>query len=438
MKLTKNQIDALNIEVSLSIEASDYSDGKKKKLNEFRRNAEIKGFRKGMVPMSLVEKMYGERALVDSVNDVISEQLNSFIADEKLSVIGEPLPAEKQPENEWKDGNSFNFTFDIACNPEVNLPLGKDDEVVYYNITVTEEAKKEMKANLLKQYGALSDGEAAGEDDFIVADLQQEGNTIEGTYIALRNVAEAAKKQFIGVKPGDSFDVNVNEAFENENDRASLIKVKKEELATINPVYKVTVKSVKTFVSAPETPETFDKIYGEGVVKTAEEFDAKIAERLSAEYKSEQDFRFSKDVRAYLLKKADLSLPEAFLKRWIHAANGEKFTVEEIEKEFPLFAEDYKWTLVRDFLMKTYDVKVAHEDLVANAKAYAAYQFAMYGMANVPEEHLTEYANEILKNEDQARRVLEQVENEKTVAAVKDVITLKNKKITVEKFRDLK
>lgn len=437
MKLTKNVIDDLNLEVSLSIEASDYAEGKKKKLTDIRRRAEIKGFRKGMVPISLIEKMYGNSALVDAVNDVISEQLNSFIKDENLKVIGEPLPAEDQPKNEWTDGNTFEFKFDIACNPAVNLELDKKDEVVYYDITVSEEAKKEMKANLLKQYGELADGEAVGDDDFLVADLEQDENRIEGAYIALRNVSEAAKKQFIGVKPGDSFEVNVNEAFENETDRAALIKVKKEELAGIDPVYKVTVKSVKTFVSAPLTQETFDKIYGPGAVKSEEEFDAKIAERLAAEYTGEADFRFSKDLREYLVKKAGLALPEAFMKRWILTANEGKFTAEEVEKEFGTFAEDYRWQLVRGFLMDKYGVKVEQADLLASAKGFAAYQFAMYGMNNVPEEHLESYAKNILSNEDQARRIIEQVENEKTVAAVKEVITLKHKKISVEKFRNL-
>ncbi len=188
---------------------------------------------------------------------------------------------------------------------------------------------------------------------------------------------------------------------------------------------------------APLTQETFDKIYGPGNVKSEEEFDAKIAERLAAEYANEADFRFSKDVRDYLVKKAGLNLPEAFMKRWIHTANEGKFSEEEIEKEFGMFAEDYRWQLVRGFLMKKYGVKVEQADLLASAKGFAAYQFAMYGMNDVPEEHLDSYAKNILANEDQARRIIEQVENEKTVAAVKEAITLKHKKITVEKFRNL-
>ena len=173
MKLTKNNIDELNIEVALTVEPSDYAENRKKKLSDIRRRAEIKGFRKGMVPASLIEKMYGASALVDAVNEVISHELTSFIKDEKLSVIGEPLPADNQPENDWTNGNTFNFTFEIACNPEVKLEFGKEDKITSYEIKVSDEAKKEMKDNLLKQYGSLEDGDEAKADDFIIADLEQ-------------------------------------------------------------------------------------------------------------------------------------------------------------------------------------------------------------------------------------------------------------------------
>lgn len=438
MKLTKNNIDELNIEVALTVEPSDYAENRKKKLSDIRRRAEIKGFRKGMVPASLIEKMYGASALVDSVNEVISHELTSFIKDEKLSVIGEPLPADNQPENDWTNGNTFNFTFEIACNPEVKLEFGKEDKITSYEIKVSDEAKKEMKDNLLKQYGSLEDGDEAKADDFIIADLEQGENRIESTYIALRNVSEACKSQFLGVKAGDSFEVNVNEAFENEADRAALIKVKKEELEGIDPVYKLTVKTVKTFTSAPLTTETYDKIFGEGVVADEAGFDAKIEERLVAEYANETEYRLSKDIREYLVKKADLKLPETFMKKWLKVANEGKFTAEQIDKEFDAFAEDYRWSLVRDFLLKKYGVKIEQEDILASARGFAAYQFAMYGMPNVPAEQLDNYAKSILADENQSRRIVEQVESEKAIAAVKPELKINKKSVSVEQFRELK
>ena len=291
--------------------------------------------------------------------------------------------------------------------------------------------------NLLKQYGSLEDGEAAKEEDFIIVDFEQGETRIEGTYVALRNVSEAVRPSFVGLKAGDTLDVNVNEAFTNEADRASMLKVSKEELAGIDPLYKMTVKNVKTFVSAPLNQDTFDKIFGEGNVKSEEEFDAKIAERLAAEYGQESEFRFSKDAKAYLVKKAAISLPEKFLKRWIYVANDGKFTMEDIEKEFDLFLEDYRWQMVRNYLMDKYSVKIEEADLMASAKAFAAYQFAMYGINNVPDDQLESYAKTILSQEKEGRRVLEQVEDTKTLSAVKNVVSLEDTKVSVEKFREL-
>ena len=434
MNIVENRIDDLNLELTLSIVKEDYAENVKKRLADFRKKADIKGFRKGMVPMSLVEKMYGQQALVDAVNDAISEGLNNFIQENNIRVLGEPLPAEEQASHEWVDGNEFTFKFDIASNPEVNFELSKEDEVTYYTITVTEAAKNEMKENLLRQYGSLEEGEAAKGEDFIIVDFEQGETKVEGTYVALRNVAEAARKSFVGVKPGDVLDVNVNEAFENETDRASMLKINKDELANLDPMFKMTVKNVKTFVSAPLTEETFEKIFG---VKTEAEFDAKVEERIRAEYAQEADFRFSKDAKAYLVEKANLTLAEKFLKRWVYVVNDGKFTMEDIEKEWDLFIADYKWQMVRDYIMRKYEVVVNDEDLLASAKGFAAYQFAMYGMNNVPEEQLEAFAKNILSQEEQSRRIYDQVENEKTVAAVREVVTLKKKKISVEKFREL-
>ena len=435
MKIEQNRIDDLNLELTLAVTSEDYAESRKKKLNDYRKKAEIKGFRKGMVPMSLVEKMYGQSALVDSVNDVVAAELNNFIQENNLRVLGEPLPSEDQPEAEWVAGNDFTFKFDIALNPEVSFELSKEDEVVYYTITVTEAAKKEMKNNLLKQYGSLEEGEAAKEEDFIIVDFEQGDMKVEGTYVALRNVAEAARASFVGVKPGDVLDVNVNEAFENETDRSSMLKVSKDELANLDPMFKMTVKNVKTFVNAPLTEETFEKIFG---VKTEAEFDAKIEEKIRAEYAQEADFRFGKDLKEYLLAKADVKVAEKFLKRWVYVVNDGKFTMEDIEKDWEFFIVDYKWQMVRSFLMNKYNVKVEEADLLASAKGFAAYQFAMYGMNNVPEEQLESFAKNILAQEDQGRRILDKVEDDKTFDAVREVVTLKKKKISVEKFRELK
>lgn len=438
MKTTKKQIDDLNYEVTVVIAAEDYAEAEKKKLNQRKRNTELKGFRRGMAPMSLIQKIYGEQALAESVNDLLSDALDAFIKKNKLRVLGQPLPSEKQEPVEWVSGNSFTFRYDIATSPEMTFTVTKEDKIPYYKINVTKEAKAEMKKNILSQYGEMQEGEATKENDYIVADLDNGSMKVEGVYVALRSVAEGKKDVFLARKAGESFQVNVAEAFENETDRAAMLKVKKEELEGINPEFTFTIVNVKTFVPAPDTQETWDKIYGEGAVKSAEEFDGKIAERIAAENEQQANYRFARDARDYFVKKADIALPEAFLKRWLHAANEGKFTMEEIEKEFDAFLQDFRWQMVRGHVMDLFGLKVEDKDIQEAAENYAAYQYAMYGMANVPQEMIRDFAKRILADERQLRNLEEQVEDNKTFAALRENVTLEEKKISQDKFNALK
>ena len=438
MEVIKNQIDDLNIELTVALKGEDYAEQEKKRLSAYRRNADFKGFRKGMVPAQLVKKIYGDQALYEAVNGIVSEQLDKFIRDNDLHILGEPMASESQKENEWTSGSDFEFKFDLGLSPDINIEVGKEDKVPYYKIEVTDEAKAQMKENILRQYGQLEEGEAAGEDDYVVVDFKQGEKTVEGVYVSISKVEGPAREKFLGAKVDDSFDVDVNEAFTNETDRSSMLKMKKEELAAMEPVWNVTIVNVKTFVPATESQETYDKVFGKDAVKTPEEFDAKIGERLANEYAQEADYRLSRDIRKYLVDKAGVQVPENFLKRWLYESNKEKFTKEQVDKEFDSFLGDFRWQLVRGYLMRKFDLKIEDKDMVEAAKAFAAYQYAMYGMGNVPDEILTNAAMDVLKDERRIRDIEENVENEKVLAAVKEKITLQNKKITEAKFRALK
>lgn len=437
MNIVKNQIDELNIQLTVTVAHDDYAEAEKKELQRCKRTAEFKGFRKGMVPMSLIERVYGERVLGEVVNKVLSDAINNFVKENNIKMVGEALPSEDQPEIEWKSGNDFTFKFDIATTSEVNFELSKDDKVKVYEIKVSAEAKKEMKDNLLRQFGSLTDAEQAGEDDFVIVDFAQEGKTVEGSYVSVKNVEGEAKSKFLGAKVGDQFDVNVNEAFTNESDRAYMLKVKKEELASLAPEFHVTVKEVKTFAPAEENQETYDKIFGENQVHNAEEFDKAVTARLEENYKQESDYKLSKDLREYLVKKADIKLPEEFLKRWLFNINEGKFSKEEIEKEAPAFFEDFRWQMVRGYIMQKFDLKIEEKDVHEAAQAYVAYQYASYGMGNVPEAILKDSVARVLQDENTSRRIVENVEATKVIEAVKGAVTLKAEKVSVEDFRTL-
>ncbi|MDD2584474.1 MAG: trigger factor [Bacteroidales bacterium] len=439
MKITQKNLDDLTLIVTLNVEKEDYAEKRTKILKDFRRNADIKGFRKGMAPMSLIEKMHGKNAQLDAVNNVISESLNNYITENKINVLGEPLPNEtEQKPIDWENDQEFSVSFDIGTAPAVELELTANDKITYYNVKIRKEDKEKYISNLLKQFGTLVDTDVVKDDDFIIADLIQGETKIEGTYIALRSIAtDQIKNDFIGKKSGDSFEIDVNKAFENETDRAAMLKVKKEELASLNPVYTVVIKEVKTFADAAIDQTLFDKMFGEGVVKSEEEFNEKVEERLKAEYAQESDYRFMLDAREALIEKAALPLPEEFLKRWLFTANEGKFTMEEIEKDFPVFLKDFRWQMIRQYITREQEIKMTREDLLDQARKIAAYQFAMYGLNNAPEEQLNQYAESILSNEKEAKRIYEKVEEDLVLNYVRSVVTLDKKSISIDKLKEL-
>ncbi|MCQ2156488.1 MAG: trigger factor family protein [Bacteroidales bacterium] len=329
MEVKSKKIDVLNQELTINVLAADYVAIEKKKIAERKRTAEFKGFRKGMVPESLIRRVYGDQALADAVNEVVGSALESYITENKLNILGEPLASEKQPEVEWKTGNDFTFLFDIALSPEVNVDVVKEDSVPQYAITIAAKDKEKMAESLKKYY-----------------------------------------------------------------------EEKKEE-------------------------------------KSAEDIDKEVETRLADQYKQESEWRLTKDIRDYFVKKAALTLPEDFLKRWLFVANNGKFTKEDIEKEFAGFAEDFKWQMVRGFLMKKYELKVEDKDIQEAAEAFVAYQYAMYGIGNVPPEMIKEAAQNVFNDSKQVERLVEQVEDQKVLAKIKETITIKSKKISSEKFREL-
>ena len=330
MKITKKQVDKLNIELTMNIEAADYAEIERKKLAEVRRNADFKGFRKGNVPMSLIQKVYGGQVLADAVNQVVGESLGKYIDDEKLHILGEPLGSENQPEIDWVSGADFTFVFDLALSPEVNVEVEKADSVVNYTITSSAKEKADMVASMKKYY--------------------------EG---------------------------------------------RKEE-------------------------------------KTDEDIEKEVEERLEASNKDEAAWRLNKDIRDFYVQKAGIELPESFLRRWLLHANEGKVTEEQLNAEFPAFLEDFKWQLVRSYLMKKFGFEIEQKDIEEAAKAFVTYQYAMYGIGNVPEDMIAEAVKNVLNDRKQIDRLAEQVEDQKVIAKIKETITLKAKKITSEKFRELK
>lgn len=430
--------DGLTIRLSFHFVKEDYADSRKKILNRFRRTADIRGFRRGMAPMSLIERMHGGQALVEAINELISNSLNNYIEEHKLAVIGEPLAVEDaENKNDWEEGSEFDFTFDIALAPKFEISLSAEDKIPYYTVAVNDKEKEEYKKAMYRHYSRLENCETVKEGDFIVADMTQGERKVDGAYIAMTVLGDEAKALFLGKKAGDELDVDVVKTFPNEADRAAMLRVKKEELASLEPVWHVAVKEVKNYVDAVPGKELYDAAFGPDKVHDEAEFEKAVEERMKEEFKQESDYRFMLDAREYLMNKADIKVSEDFLKRWLYQVNEGKFTKEDIDKDFPLFIKDFKWQTVEGRIMSDNKLEVSKDDVKAEAAKLARYQFAMYGLPNVPEDHLEGYIAMILKDEQQSRRVYEKAQENVVLDFVRRTVTIENKEISSEELRKM-
>ncbi len=440
MNIAKENVDALNAVLKINLEPSDYEGNLEKALSNYRRNAKIDGFRPGKVPAGIINKMYRKPALVEEVNKLVSDSISKFLTESETKILGEPLPSELQKEIDWDNDKSYEFCFDLGIAPAVEIKLTKRDKVNYYTIAIDDEMRNSYITSYQSRFGKMSDVDVVeGKEDFLRGNLfQADGISIENAAFSLRQVAkDAIKDQFAGKKHGETVAFNVNEAFENETDRAALLNVKKEELDTINPTFSFTITEIRNFEKAEVDQELYNKAFGEGVINSYEEFVAKVDEEIRVNLVKEGDYKLLVDLRKKLIDKADLQLPEVFLKRWIYVINEGKFSHEAIEKDFASFSEDIKWQLVKQHIISSNNIEVTEEELQVAAEEYASYQFAQYGMRNLPEEYVTKYASDILQNKEERRRIVEKKFEDKVVAAARELVKLEDKEVSAKDFDNL-
>jgi trigger factor len=451
MNIEKEQIDDLNAVVHITIEKDDYEPRVDKVLKDYRKKANMPGFRPGKVPASIVKKMYGKAVLVDEMNKLVSENLSKYISENELNILGEPLPSEKQQTIDFDQDEQFKFSFNLALSPEVDLKLSKREKLPYYMVEVTDDMIDGQKKNVTSRFGTTESRDEADENSLLKGDLVQldkDGNKLEEGINAEDVVLSSAvikndkeKKKIIGAKVGDNIIIEPKVAFPNETEISYLLKITKEQAAEIQGKFMFMVKEITQYIDPELNLELFDKIFGPGVVTNEEEFTNKIKEDLEQNLKMESDYRFSVDAKEKLMKKVDIKLPEDFLKRWIKASDENKeekqFSDEQIESEMPRFLEDLKWQLIRNELVKDNDLKVEQSDIIGFAKKSAQLQFMQYGLNNVPEEHLESYAMDMLKNEEQQRKLAEGAINEKVMDFIKEAVKIEEKEVSRDDFNKL-
>lgn len=448
MNVSLKNIDAVSGIVKLEIVKADYAEQVEKSLRNFRQKANVPGFRKGMVPMGMVKKMYGKHVLIEEVNKLVSEKLFGYIHESKLNILGEPMPneTEQQPIN-FETQEDFEFCFDIALAPEINIELNKNDKFSFYQVAIDDEMLNQQIDAYTTNFGAYEKVDEVVEKDMVkgtVAELEN-GSPKEGGIVVEDAVLmptymkdEAEKAKFVGAKVNSVIVFNPNKAYEGaEVEIASFLKVDKEAVAGITGDFSFEITEITRHQPAEMNQELFDKVFGEGVVASEDEFKNKIKYALTEQFTPQSDYKFLADAREALIQKAgELKFADDMLKRWLVATN-ETSTVEKVEESFPKILEDLKYQLVKEHLVKTNNLKVEDADLENFAKRVAQAQFAQYGMLSVPEEVLANYAKDMLKNKDTLQNVIERAVEEKLAAWLKGQVELEVKEVSADEFNKL-
>lgn len=447
MNITKNQIDDLNATIKIELGKEDYAGRVEGALKDYQKKVVIDGFRKGKTPMGIVKKMYGKPMLIEEINKVLGEALSNYIKENDLQILGEPLPNETEQKELNLDEENFEFIYDIALSPEVNVKLSKREKVPFYQVKVDEEMIGKQIEGICKNSGEMivvNDVEGTEYMKGELIELDAAGKVKEGgvknedaSLSALHIKDEDAVKAFKGAKVGQEVKFNALKAFPNKTDFAALLGVSKEEAEKVNPDFCFIIKEIKRYIDAEVNQALFDKVYGEGTVKSVEEFRAKVKSDIENQLKGHSDYRFTIDAKEKVLKKnEEVVLPEAFLKRWIVAVN-EGLTAEAVEKDFAGYREEFKWQLIKSALVKEFTLKIESEDMKAVAREIAAAQLQQYGLTGLSNEQLDGFAAKLLEDEKQRQHLYEKALDNKVFAAIKENVKLEEQEISMADFEKL-
>ena len=448
MNITFETADKVNGLMTIVIEKADYEEKVNKTLKDYRKKAQVPGFRPGMVPMGLVKRQYGTAIKVDEVNRLLGEKLYDYIRENKIHMLGEPLTNEEKqlPVDFEKDG-PFTFVFDIAVAPEFSIELTAKDKVDFYDITVDDKLVDEQVKNYAQQAGEFVEAKEWSGNDTLNGDLRQldaKGNTLEGgieveggmimpSYIK----GEDEKKKFDGAKLGDIIIFNPKKAYpDNDAEVAALLKVEKEKVKDLDGDFSFQITSIRHYEPAKVDEKLFERVFGEEV-KTEADFRQRISDSVKAQLALNSDFRFLQDLRKYCEKKVgELTFPEAILKRVMLNNNKDK-GADFVEKNFKASIDELKWHLIKEQLVEANKIKVEDADLKAVAKEMMRMQFAQYGMNNIPEDVLENYAEEQLKKRENIDNFVDRAVDQKLTAAMKNVVKLNTKKVTLDEFNKM-
>ncbi len=448
MNIVKENIDELNAVVKLKIEEDDYKQEVESKLRDYRRKATMKGFRPGKVPMGMIRKMYGKQVLLEEINKIVSQKLTSYIKDEGIKILGEPLASEKEQKPvDFDKDTEFEFAFDIGLAPEFDIDFNEIGEFPWYELSPSKKMIEQGEENYAKKYGENKDVEEIKGTEIVRGDFAEldENGKVKTDGISKINAAlsvevikdQEIKNKFIEAQLNDTIIFNPRKAFPNDTDVSSMLDVQKDVIESLNAEFEFTITEIKRFIPAEINQQLFDKVYQEGTISTQEEFRNKIAEEIKIDLETQSDYKFLYDAKDLLIEKSGFAIPGDFLKRWLLRTN-EKVSREQIEKEFDDIKKEFKWQLIKNKIAEDNNLEISEEDTTQEAKKIAKAQLAQYGMTQeMPDEQLLMFVQNLLDNEEQKKRIQDQAFEKKILDVLKDKTEKNIIKQTYDEFEEM-
>ena len=443
MDVNVKNLDSLNAVLTVKITNDDYKGSYESSLKSYRKQMQLPGFRKGHVPTSIIKKKYGPSILADEIDKILNRSIQDHIIEKKINILGNPLPVENDKmEIDWKNPGDFEFSYELGIAPEFTLDLPGKLKYTRYQPKVDDALINKQINDFAKRYGKLVSVEKAGEGDMILAnfkELDEKGNVVtEGfnhsSTISLEFVEDKkVKKKLVGAQAKAEFTLDPKKISRGEADMAAMLGIDKDRAQQYSRNVLMTVNEVKTLEPANIDVALFDKIYGPGEAKTEEEFRAKVTEDLSKMFVADTDRVFKKEVSSTLIKKLKLKLPDEFLKKWILSSNKEA-TKEQIDKEYEMYADGLKWQLIENNIIKDQKIKVEGEELLNHTMELLSGQYAQYGMMVPAEDELKKAAQNVLSNQDEARKINDMLYDQKVMTYLKSTLKITDKAISHEDF----
>ncbi|MBO5800772.1 MAG: trigger factor [Alistipes sp.] len=434
MNITREQRDGGVSIVKVVVGEADYGQAVEKQLREYKRKANVPGFRPGMVPMGIVKKMYGKHVVAEQSYHLASNSVFEYLQKENIDYVGDVIPSEEQGAFDFENGTEFEFVFEYGEAPKIEMELGAKDKIVYNKIKIDKKMRGDFRSNYLRRYGRLVEVDKVSSDEALSVTLDNGDMRIEEAYVGLISMSDEERKEWKGKKVGYKTTVNIEELYKKPEQRAAILSVKEEELASVKPEFELEITKIRKFAEPELNEEFFKMAFPAGNVTNEEQFEAFIDEQIEGELKRECDFLFVNTVRNYVVEKAALAMPEEFLKRWLYVINEGKFSREEIEKDFAAFIKMFTWNYLQKHFIKEGDIKVTNEEAKAEAMSFAAMQFAQYGMPNAPEDMLQNFAKQIMDNKEQLQKIYEKLFEEKVVEYIRSKVKVTEKAISADEF----